>query len=112
MKRIIAGMLAVIVLAGAPAVFAKSEKSDKKPACCAALDSLTLTADQKTKVDALMADCKKGTCSKEARVKMTAGLKEILTADQFTQWQAQCAAKGGKKGCCMAKPAKAADNTK
>ena len=51
---------------------------------------LNLSDDQKSKVTALMADCKAGGCNAAARDKMTAGLKGILTPDQYAQWTAAC----------------------
>ena len=70
---------------------------------------LNLTAEQRAKVTDLVAACKTGGCNVAAREKMTAGLKSILTAEQFTQWTAACdqakAAKGGQ--CPFTSKAKA-----
>ena len=51
---------------------------------------LGLTAEQRTKVTDLLADCKASGCNVTAREKMTVGLKAILTPDQFTQWTSAC----------------------
>ena len=70
---------------------------------------LSLTAEQRAKVTDLLAECKTSGCNMTARERMTAGLKVILTPDQYTQWTAACdqakAAKGGQ--CPFASKAKA-----
>ena len=115
MKKLF-GILAVSVLLGTVGAWAGD-------GCCAGaagphvnftagndcFAKLNLTADQKSKVNALFADCKTVGCSAAAREKMTTGLKAILTAEQYTQWTAVCeqakAASGGK--CPFAAKAKA-----
>ena len=117
MKKILGTMLVGMVLLGAVAVFADG-------GCCAAGGSakvgtnftakngvakLNLTAEQRAKVTDLLAECKTSGCNVTAREKMTAGLKVILTPDQYTQWTAACdqakAAKGGQ--CPFASKSKA-----
>lgn len=75
----------------APKVEAKAKVM---PANCAidasAFDKLNLTAEQKTKVDALKASCATADYSVAARKEMAKGMKEILTPEQFTQFKALC----------------------
>jgi hypothetical protein len=109
MKRMFGIMVASVLLMGAVAAFAgdgccAAGSKGKAGGQCAAGDTLAklnLTADQQSKVDALKAECKAGGCNAAAREKMTAGMKEILTPEQYTQWTAACAqAKAGKGGAC------------
>ena len=101
MKRILGIMLVSVLLLGTVAVFAGE-------GCCAAGASakatdcfakLNLTAEQKSKVDALQAECKTSGCTMAAHEKLAAGLKTILTPEQYTQWTKACEqAKGAKSG--------------
>ena len=60
---------------------------------------LNLTADQKAKIDALHAECKAGKCTEAAAAKYKAGIKSILTEEQFKQYSAECPhAKSAKTG--------------
>lgn len=114
MKRLVALMVAVAVVIGVQSAFAgagcgkcpaSKAKADKSSACVAT-EKLNLTAEQKTKVEALVAECQKGKCDKAAKEKIQAGMKEILTAEQYKQWEEQCktaCAKDGKSGCGLAK---------
>ena len=70
---------------------------------------LNLTAEQRAKVTDLVAACKTGGCNVAAREKMTAGLKGILTPEQFTQWTAACDAAKASPGakCPFAAKSKA-----
>jgi Spy/CpxP family protein refolding chaperone len=65
----------------------------------ASLEKLNLTADQKTKLETLTAECKKGGCSEAAHAKFMSGAKQILTADQFNALQTECS-KAAKAGEC------------
>jgi Spy/CpxP family protein refolding chaperone len=60
---------------------------------------LNLTADQKTKLTALKAECDKEGCTEASRAKMMKGLEGILTAEQLTQVKAMHA----EAGCPMKK---------
>jgi hypothetical protein len=99
MKKLFAVLMAGVVLLGGSMVYAggaccaggDSAKADKAMGCSSdVMSKLNLTDDQKTKVAALKADCMKGGCNAESREKFTKGMKDILTADQYTQWQAAC----------------------
>jgi Spy/CpxP family protein refolding chaperone len=110
MKRLV--VLVAVLVIGAQASFANcgkcpgdKAKADKKAASCPSMDKLNLTAEQKTKVEALCGECKKGSCDKTAEKKLQAGMKEILTADQYKQWNELCQAQSAKGGCCASKKA-------
>ena len=109
MNRILGWMLAAVVFISASAAFAQcgscgaeSKAKGAKPPCCAALEKLTLTDDQKTKVTALQAEWMKDGVSKEGCKKMGEGLKKILTDDQYQQWE-KAFAEAKKGGACPAK---------
>ena len=58
-------------------------------ACHVTLASLNLTADQKTKMDAAMAEHAKAGCSKESEEKYMKEAKTILNKDQFAKFKAE-----------------------
>ena len=107
MKKMIVAAVLTVFVAGGIAVFAHCGNcpGDKpaaavapaKPAtCCAALK---LTDDQQAQVAKLKEQCGKATCTSECKATCDEGMKKILTADQYEQWKAMCAAKG-KAGRC------------
>lgn len=51
---------------------------------------LDLTADQKTKMDALMAEHHKEGCSKESEAKYMKEAKAVLTPEQYAKFKAEC----------------------
>ena len=59
-------------------------------ACSVNLASLNLNADQKTKMDAVMAEHHKAGCSAASEEKYMTEAKGILTAEQFTKFKAEC----------------------
>ena len=67
-------------------------------AMCLDYASLSLTADQKTKIEAWQAECSKAGCTKESRRTFLKQAKGILSADQFAKLKEQCKSmKGDKK---------------
>ena len=111
MKKLIVGMLVALVVAATglaraqcpscgKAGEAKAESAAKMCCPCMMTHGLTLTDEQKAKVDALQAKCKDG-CSKGCCKACAAAMKEILTPEQQTQWQENMAA-AKKGGCCTA----------
>ena len=66
---------------------------------CVNLATLTLTSDQKTKIEAWQAECMKAGCTRESRQTFLKQAKGILSAQQFAQLKAQCqkSAKEAKK---------------
>src|ERR1051326_8425593 len=67
-----------------------------KMACQVSLASLNLTADQKTKMDAAMAEHQKAGCSDASETKYMETAKSVLTPEQYAKFKAQCN-KGEKK---------------
>lgn len=97
MKRLIGWVAVAMMLAGSGAVFAggaccpaRAVKQQAQNGCGDTLAGLDLSAEQQAKLAALAAECQQGKCSKRANQKFVRGVKEILTPQQYAQWQAQC----------------------
>jgi Spy/CpxP family protein refolding chaperone len=73
----------------------KQVGNEAKMACQVSLASLSLTPDQKTKMDAAMAEHQKAGCSEASEAKYMEEAKGILTPDQYAKFKAQC--KKGEK---------------
>ena len=73
----------------------KKVGNEAKAACQASLASLNLTPEQKTKMDAVMAQHEKAGCSEASEAKYMQEAKGILTKEQYTKFEAQC--KKGEK---------------
>src|SRR5436189_2541633 len=67
-----------------------------KMACEVSLASLNLTPEQKTKMDAAMAEHMKAGCNEASEAKYTEQAKSILTKEQFTKFETEC--KGHAEG--------------
>jgi Spy/CpxP family protein refolding chaperone len=63
---------------------------EAKAACQVVLASLNLTAEQKTKMDAIMAEHEKAGCTEASEAKYMQEAKGILTKEQFAKFEAQC----------------------
>ena len=63
---------------------------EAKAACQVVLASLNLTAEQKTKMDAIMAEHEKAGCTEASETKYIQEAKGILTQEQFAKFEAQC----------------------
>jgi len=88
---LVAGMfVSGAVFAGEHGDCAKKVGNMEKPACSVNVASLNLTPEQKTKMDAVMAEHHKAGCSEASETKYMEEAKAILTADQFTKFQAEC----------------------
>ena len=86
----------------AAAVFAVSPAfagdKDKDHACCATgakMDSasfakLNLTAEQKTKMDALVEKCNKAGCTKESMEAFMKSAETVLSKEQMASFKAEC----------------------
>ena len=74
----------------------KQVGNQAKAACQISLASLNLTPDQKTKMDAAMAEHQKAGCSDASETKYMETAKSVLTAEQYTKFKAQCTK--GEKG--------------
>ena len=73
----------------------KKVGNEGKAACNISMANLNLTADQKTKMDALMTEHAKAGCTKENEEKYMEEAKGVLTPDQFAKFKAEC--KGEKE---------------
>lgn len=63
---------------------------EAKAACQVVLASLNLTVEQKTKMDAIMAEHEKAGCTEASEGKYMQEAKGILTKEQFAKFEAQC----------------------
>jgi Spy/CpxP family protein refolding chaperone len=63
---------------------------EAKAACQVVLASLNLTAEQRTKMDAIMAEHEKAGCTEASEAKYMQEAKGILTQEQFAKFEAQC----------------------
>jgi len=64
-------------------------------ACQVSLANLNLTPEQKTKMDAVMAEHEKAGCSEASEAKYMKEAKGILTKEQYAKFKAEC--KKGEK---------------
>ncbi len=78
------------LFAGEQADSVKKVGNEEKAACQASVATLNLTADQKTKMDAVMAEHHKAGCSKESEAKYMKEAEGILTPEQFAKFKAEC----------------------
>ena len=78
------------VFAGEHGDCTKKVGNASKEACTVSLASLNLTADQKTKMDAVMAEHHKAGCSEASEAKYMQEAKTILNKDQFAKFKAEC----------------------
>src|SRR6266581_3999844 len=68
----------------------KQVGNESKMACTVSLASLNLTPDQKTKMDAAMAEHQKAGCSDASEAKYRQEAKTILNKEQFAKFKAEC----------------------
>ena len=88
---LVAGMFATgAVFAGEHGDCTKKIGNTSKEACTVSLASLNLTADQKTKMDAVMAEHHKAGCSEASETKYMEEAKTVLTKEQFAKFKAEC----------------------
>ena len=93
---ITAGLFAAATMfAGEHGNCTKQVGNETKMACEASLASLSLTPDQKTKMDAAMAEHSKAGCSDASEAKYMETAKSVLTPEQYAKFRAQC--KKGEK---------------
>ena len=91
-----AGLFATgTIFAGEHGDCTKKVGHDAKAACQVSLASLNLTAEQKTKMDAIMAEHEKAGCTEASEAKYMQEAKGILTQEQYAKFEAQC--KKGEK---------------
>ena len=85
---IAAGIMSASSFAGDKACCAHGDTTAMKAKCEATFAKLDLTAEQKTKMETLAADCDKSGCSKESMAKMEKESQGILNKEQFAAWKA------------------------
>src|SRR5436190_12379061 len=91
-----AGLFAAgTMFAGEHGNCSKQVGNEAKAACQVSLASLNLTPDQKTKMDAAVAEHQKAGCSEASEAKYMGAAKSVLTPEQFAKFKAQC--KKGEK---------------
>ena len=94
---IAAGLFAAgTMFAGEHGDCTKQVGNEGKMACEVSLASLDLTADQKTKMDAVMAEHVKAGCSEATEAKYMKEAKGILTKEQFAKFKAECKGENDK----------------
>ena len=91
-----AGLFATgTMFAGEHGDCSKKVGNEAKAACQAAMASLNLTPEQKTKMDAALEEHHKAGCTEASETKFMEAAKSTLTAEQFAKFEAQC--KKGEK---------------
>jgi Spy/CpxP family protein refolding chaperone len=94
---IAAGLFAAgTMFAGEHGHCTKQVGNEGKMACEVSMASLDLTADQKTKMDAVMAEHVKAGCSEATEAKYMKEAKGILTKEQFAKFKAECKGENDK----------------
>jgi Spy/CpxP family protein refolding chaperone len=73
----------------------KKVGNETKMACQVSLANLNLTPEQKTKMDAVMAEHEKAGCSEASEAKYMQEAKGILSKAQYAKFKAECK-HGGK----------------
>ncbi len=68
----------------------KKVGNEGKMACQVSTASLNLTPEQKTKMDAVMAEHEKAGCSEATEAKYMEEAKGILTKKQYAKFKAEC----------------------
>lgn len=91
----VAVFAATSAFAGDKACCASHAKNDKA-SCSHDYAKLNLSAEQKVKMEALQADCKKGGCTKESMDKFMKSAEGILSPEQFGTLKTECAKKHDK----------------
>jgi len=93
---VVAGLFAACTMfAGEHGDCTKQAGYKGKMACEVSLASLNLTPEQKTKMDAVMAQHEKEGCTEASEAKYMREAKTILTKDQYATFEAEC--KKGEK---------------
>jgi len=84
----VAMLIASSAFGGDKACCAKSAANASS--ACVNFATLSLTADQKAKIETWQSECMKAGCTKESRQTFLSRAKGILSAEQFGQLKAQC----------------------
>jgi Spy/CpxP family protein refolding chaperone len=87
----VAGLFAAgTMFAGEHGNCTKQVGNETKAACQASMASLNLTAEQKTKMDTVMAEHHKAGCSEASEAKFMKEAEGILTPEQYAKFKAEC----------------------
>src|SRR6059058_5199409 len=93
---VVAGVFAAgTMFAGEHGDCTKKVGNEAKAACTVSLASLNLTPDQKTKMEAAMAEHQKAGCTEASEAKYMKEAEGILTKEQYAKFKAECC-KGDK----------------
>jgi Spy/CpxP family protein refolding chaperone len=93
---VVAGVFAAgTMFAGEHGDCTKKVGNEAKAACTVSLASLNLTPDQKTKMEAVMAEHQKAGCTEASEAKYMKEAEGILTPEQYAKFKAEC--KGEKE---------------
>jgi hypothetical protein len=68
----------------------KNVGNEAKAACQVSLASMNLTSEQKTKMDAAMAEHQKAGCTEASEAKYMQEAKGILNKEQYAKFKAEC----------------------
>jgi hypothetical protein len=74
-----------------------TQANNTKMDCSKTYAKLNLSADQKTKMDALVAKCNKNGCTKESMEAFMKSAEGVLSKEQMTALKAECAKVQEKK---------------
>ena len=85
---------AATMFAGEHGNCTKQVGNEAKMACEVTLANLNLTPEQKTKMDAAMAEHHKAGCSEASEAKYMQEAKSILNKEQYAKFKAECKGKG------------------
>jgi Spy/CpxP family protein refolding chaperone len=118
MKRLYSFAVAAALVLGAVSVYAgdgccaAGKTSAKSAACGDMFSKLNLTDAQKAKIATLKEQTLRATSTSEAHAMMSKGMEQILTPDQFTQWQSGCDKAMKSSECPFMKSMKKSADTK
>ena len=91
--KITFALLATVLLAGSSA-FAGDKaccaNAAGKMECSQIYAKLSLTPEQKTKLESFQASCEKSGCSEESMQKYFAEAKTVLSPEQYSQLKSEC----------------------
>jgi len=77
----------------------KMDKAAYDKSCSSALSGIDLTAEQKEKIAKIEEDCKAQGSTKEACEKSMTQIRDVLTDDQKSQFDAASSKSASKAGC-------------
>ena len=72
---------------------AKTASNEVKAGCDMSFANLSLSQEQKSKMEQIAADCHKGGCNEATMAKMDREAQKVLSKDQYETWKAAHSAK-------------------